>query len=106
MNRILKACSAGGALTVLWTWLLPSTPLHASNAAAIFGSPNMDPSPRPTVRESRSRFVARSYGSNVTGAQVCTDPLMKVYLCHTLGYALRLKGSCAGYGPDSYAPAR
>jgi hypothetical protein len=51
-------------------------------------------------------FVARSYGSNVTGAQVCTDPLMKVYLCHTLGYALRLKGSCAGYGPDSYAPAR
>ena len=49
-------------------------------------------------------FVARSYGQRVTGAQVRNDPLTKVYLCQTLGYDSRLKGSCAGYGPESYAP--
>jgi hypothetical protein len=48
--------------------------------------------------------VARSYGSKVTGAQVHNDPLTKVYLCQTIGYDSRLKGSCAGYGPDIYAP--
>ena len=51
-------------------------------------------------------IVARSYGQRVTGAQVRNDPLTKVYLCQTLGYDTRLKGSCAGYGPESYAPGR
>ena len=51
-------------------------------------------------------FVARSYGQRVTDSQVRNDPLTKVYLCQTLGYDSRLKGSCAGYGPDSYAPGR
>jgi len=51
-------------------------------------------------------FVARSYGRRVTGAQVRNDPLTKVYLCQTLGYDTRLKGSCAAYGPESYAPGR
>ena len=46
------------------------------------------------------------YGSRVTGAQVHNDPLTKVYPCRTIGYDWRLKGSCAGYGPDSYAPVR
>jgi hypothetical protein len=31
------------------------------------------------------------------------DPLTKVYLCQTIGHGSRLNGSCAGYGPDSYA---
>ena len=60
----------------------------------------------PYCEEEQIAFVARSYGQSVTGAQVRKNPLMKVYLCQTLGYDSRLKGSCAGYGPDSYAPAR
>ena len=60
----------------------------------------------PYCEEEQIAFVARSYGSRVTAAQVHNDPLTKVYLCQTIGYDSRLKGSCAGYGPDSYAPGR
>ncbi|MGC2408827.1 MAG: hypothetical protein WA441_02145 [Methyloceanibacter sp.] len=60
----------------------------------------------PYCEEEQIAFVARSYGSNVTGAQVRNDPLTKVYLCQTLGHELAAEGSCAGYGPDSYARAR
>ena len=60
----------------------------------------------PYCEEEQIAFVARSYGQSVTGAQVRNDPLTKVYLCQTLGYDSRLKGSCAGYGPNSYAPVR
>jgi hypothetical protein len=60
----------------------------------------------PYCEEEQIAFVARSYGSKVTAAQVHNNPLTKVYLCQTIGYDQRLKGSCAGYGPDSYAPAR
>ena len=60
----------------------------------------------PYCEEEQIAFVARSYGRRVTGAQVRNDPLTKVYLCQTLGYDTRLKGSCAAYGPESYAPGR
>lgn len=58
----------------------------------------------PYCEEEQIAFVARSYGQSVS--QVRKNPLMKVYLCQTLGYDSRLKGSCTGYGPDTYAPAR
>src|SRR5262245_15134097 len=54
----------------------------------------------PYCEEEQIAFVARSYGTNVTGSQVRNDPLKKVYLCQVYGYDSRLKGSCAGYGPD------
>ena len=60
----------------------------------------------PYCEEDQIAFVARSYGSKVTGAQVHNDPLTKVYLCQTIGYDSQLKGSCAGYGPDAYVPRR
>jgi hypothetical protein len=60
----------------------------------------------PYCEEEQIAYVARSYGQNVTGSQVRRDPLLKVYLCQTIGYDNRLKGSCAGYGPDAYAPGR
>jgi hypothetical protein len=60
----------------------------------------------PYCEEEQIALVARSYGQKVTGSQVRNDPLLKVYLCQTIGYDNRLKGSCAGYGPDSYAPGR
>ena len=59
----------------------------------------------PYCEEEQIASVARAYGYNVSGAQVHNDPLKKVYLCQVIGYDVRLKGSCAGYGPDSYAPA-
>jgi hypothetical protein len=60
----------------------------------------------PYCEEEQIAFVTRSYGSKVTGAQVHNDPLTKFYPCQTIGYTWRLRGFCAGYGPDSYAPAR
>ena len=46
--------------------------------------------------------VARSYGVNVTGAQVRNNALKKVYLCQTLGHDIRMKGSCGAYAPELY----
>jgi hypothetical protein len=46
--------------------------------------------------------VARSYGANVTDAEVRNNPLTKVYLCQVYGYDNRLKGSCGAYAPELY----
>jgi hypothetical protein len=56
----------------------------------------------PYCEEEQIAKVAQTYGSKVTGAQVRNDPLTKVYLCQLYGHDVRLKGSCAGYSPDSY----
>ena len=56
----------------------------------------------PYCEEEQIAKVARAYGSKVTGSQVRNDPLTKVYLCQLYGHDVRLKGSCAGYSPDSY----
>ena len=56
----------------------------------------------PYCEEEQIARVARSYGVNVTGAQVRNDALKKVYLCQTLGNDIRMKGSCGGYAPEVY----
>ena len=91
--------------------LLLAALLAAPAAAKIqcrgnFQMTKYEPIATPYCEEEQIAYVARSYGQRVTGSQVRNDPLLKVYLCQTLGYDSRLKGSCAGYGPDSYAPAR
>ena len=58
----------------------------------------------PYCEEEQIARVAQSYGFKVTAEQVHRDALKKVYLCQVVGYDNRLKGSCAGYGPDSYGP--
>jgi hypothetical protein len=60
----------------------------------------------PYCEEEQISIVAQSYGWNVSASEVHSDPLKKVYVCQVLGSDVRLKGSCAGYGPDSYAPGR
>jgi hypothetical protein len=50
--------------------------------------------------------IAQSRGFNVSAAEVHTNPLKKVYLCQVIGFDNRLKGSCAGYGPDSFGRER
>jgi hypothetical protein len=57
-------------------------------------------------QEQQIAIVARSYGWKVTASEVRNNPLKKVELCQILGGDVRLKGSCAGYGPDGYAPIR
>lgn len=56
----------------------------------------------PYCEEENIARVARSYGFNVTGAQVRNDALKKVYLCQVIGGDNRLKGACGAYGPDQY----
>jgi hypothetical protein len=56
----------------------------------------------PYCEELQIARVAQSYGIKVTFEEVRSNPLKKVYLCQTIGHDSRLKGSCAGYSPDSY----
>lgn len=56
----------------------------------------------PYCEEEQIARVARSYGWNVTASEVHNNPNTKVYICRHLGGDNRLKGSCAGYGPDSF----
>ena len=58
----------------------------------------------PYCEEEQIARVAQSRGFKVTAEEVHRNPLKKVYLCQVVGFDNRLKGSCAGYGPDSYGP--
>jgi hypothetical protein len=58
----------------------------------------------PYCEEEQIAHVAQSYGWKVTADKVHNDPLTKVYVCQILGYDNRLKGSCAGYGPENRGP--
>lgn len=104
MKQTPKTCLAGCAAAML---LLIATAGPA--AARIECRGNFQVSKygliaTPYCEEEQIALVARSYGQKVTGSQVRNDPLTKVYLCQTLGSDIRLKGSCAGYGPDAYGP--
>lgn len=56
----------------------------------------------PYCEEREIARVARSYGANVSDAEVRNNPLTKVYLCQVYGYDTRLKGSCGAYAPELY----
>jgi hypothetical protein len=60
----------------------------------------------PYCEEEQIAIVAQSYGWHVSASDIHNNPLRKVYVCQILGGDVRLKGSCAGYGPDAYAPGR
>jgi hypothetical protein len=105
MSRILQAGLAGCVALAL-TIMLTEPSEARIECRGNFQMTKYGPIATPYCEEEQIAFVARSYGSRVTAAQVHNDPLTKVYLCQTIGYDSRLKGSCAGYGPDSYAPAR
>ena len=105
MSTILQAGLAGCAAVALTTMLTAGAEARIE-CRGNFQMTKYGPIATPYCEEEQIAFVARSYGSRITAAQVHNDPLTKVYLCQTIGYDSRLKGSCAGYGPDSYAPAR
>jgi hypothetical protein len=56
----------------------------------------------PYCEEEQIARVARSYGWKTTAREIHTNPQKKVYTCQVLGHDSRLKGSCAGYGPEAY----
>ncbi len=58
----------------------------------------------PYCEEEEIARVAQAYGWKVSAAKVHGDPLTKVYVCQILGSDNRLKGSCAGYGPENRGP--
>jgi hypothetical protein len=58
----------------------------------------------PYCEEEQIARVAQSRGWKVTAQEIHKNPLKKVYVCQILGGDVRLKGSCAGYGPENYAP--
>jgi hypothetical protein len=51
----------------------------------------------PYCEDQQIARVARSYGFNVTDAEVHNNPNTKVYLCQVIGNDNRLKGSCGAY---------
>jgi hypothetical protein len=105
MTRLQQAGLAGCAALLSALMLAPPAAAKVE-CRGNFQVTKYGPIATPYCEEEQIAFVARSYGQKVTGSQVRKNPLLKVYLCQTIGYDSRLKGSCAGYGPDSYAPGR
>ena len=98
------AYSTCGACLAVFGLLVIAAPMTAE--ARIQCQGNFQVSPygliaTPYCEEQIAR-VAQSRGFNVSAAEVHTNPLKKVYLCQMIGFDNRLKGSCAGYGPDSF----
>jgi hypothetical protein len=98
--------------TYLWCSALLGLMAAATPAAARincdgpFQITSQGPIATPYCEEQTIAAVAQSRGWKVTAAEIGNNPLKKVYICQVLGSDIRLKGSCAGYGPDAYAPGR
>jgi hypothetical protein len=58
----------------------------------------------PYCEEKQIARVARSYGFNVSDAEVRNNPNTKVYLCQLIGNDNRLKGSCGAYSEPRGVP--
>jgi hypothetical protein len=71
-----------------------------------FQMTSQGPIATPYCADQQIALVAQSRGWKVTAAEIGDKPLKKVYICQVLGSDIRLKGVCAGYGPDAYAPGR
>jgi hypothetical protein len=85
--------------------LAPSAPVAARiQCHGNFQISKYGPIATPYCEEEQIAFVARSYGWNVTASMIHSDALKKVYVCQVLGRDVRLKGSCASYGPDAFRP--
>jgi hypothetical protein len=102
MTKVLQTClTAGAAIALLVSFAFEPA------AARVECRGNFQVSKygliaTPYCEEEQIARVAQSYGTKVTAAQVHNDALTKVYLCQTIGWDQRLKGSCAGYSPDSF----
>ena len=100
VNRLVSVGFAAAALAAIATPALARIECQGNFQISKYG-----PIATPYCEEEQIARVAQSYGWKVTASEIHNNPLSKVYVCQNLGYDNRLKGSCAGYGPDSYGPA-
>ena len=94
-----SATLAGAALLVI---ALASPAAARIECRGNFQMSKYGPIATPYCEEENIARVARSYGANVTGAEVRNNPLKKVYLCQVYGGDTRLKGACGAYAPELY----
>ena len=102
MHRHVLSVSATLAVAALLAIAAASPATARIECRGNFQITQHGPIATPYCEEEEIARVARSYGMRVTGAEVHRDPLKKVYLCQTIGGDSRLRGSCAGYGPERY----
>jgi hypothetical protein len=106
MRNHLKTGAAALAVTALLAVALAAPAAAHIECQGNFQITKYGPIATPYCEEEQIAYVAQSYGWKVTAAEVHNNPLKKVYLCQVIGYDNRLKGSCAGYGPENYGPVR
>ena len=106
MRNHLKTGTAALAVTALLAVALAAPAAARIECRGNFQITKYGPIATPYCEEEQIAYVAQSYGWKVTAAEVHNNPLKKVYLCQVIGYDNRLKGSCAGYGPENYGPVR
>jgi hypothetical protein len=106
MRNHLKTGAAALAVTTLLAVALAAPAAARIECQGNFQITKYGPIATPYCEEEQIAYVAQSYGWKVTAAEVHNNPLKKVYLCQVIGYDNRLKGSCAGYGPENYGPVR
>lgn len=99
---VLRIGFASLAVAALFALCLPADAHISCNGN--FQITKYGPIATPYCEEEQIAIVAQSYGWNVSTSQIHNDPLKKVYVCQILGSDVRLKGSCAGYGPNSFRP--
>jgi hypothetical protein len=106
MHRYHISGPASLAVTALLAMALPEPAAARIQCQGNFQITKYGPIATPYCEEEQIARVAQSYGWKVTASEVHKNPLKKVELCQILGHDVRLKGSCAGYGPENYAPGR
>ena len=102
MHKQILSSSATLAVTALLAIAMASPAAARIECQGNFQITQHGPIATPYCEEEEIARVARSYGMAVTGEDVHRNPLKKVYLCQTIGGDVRLRGSCAGYGPEQY----
>jgi len=104
MRNHFRAGATGLAATALLAIALVDPAAARIECQGNFQITKYGPVATPYCEEEQIAYVAQSRGWKVTAAEVHNNPLKKVYLCQILGWDNRLKGSCAGYGPENYGP--
>lgn len=102
MTKVLQACLAAGATVALLAAVASDPAFARIECRGNFQVSKYGLIATPYCEEEQIARVAQAHGQKVTAAQVHNDALTKVYLCQTIGWDQRLKGSCAGYSPESF----
>jgi hypothetical protein len=106
MHRHPISFAASLGVMALLTIAMPEPAAARIQCQGNFQITKYGPIATPYCEEEQIARVAQSRGWKVTVQEIRSNPLKKVEICQILGGDVRLKGSCAGYGPENYAPIR